>query len=146
MTITESGANSKNPDEFYPEWMDEYHFLARAKRESGNYMIDYIGPVVKDNGDRAVGIMSVVRSDVVETLDQYMRDTFKTNISFEDRQLLPNEKDLANFETSKQARENLKKAVYDIVYTSICYDIYNAKCFVDKNTRKKLKTKPHKKT
>lgn len=129
MTITESGSTSKNPDEFYPEWMNEYHFLARAKRESGNYMIDYIGPVVDEAGNRAVGIMSVVPEYIVPTLNQYMKNTFHSDITFSNRQLLPSNKDLANFENSKQARENLKKAVYDIVYTSICYDIYNAKCF-----------------
>lgn len=134
MTITKSGTTSKNPDEFYPEWMNEYHFLARAKRESGNYMIDYVGPEVDAEGNRALGIMCVVPEYIIPTLNQYMKNTFHSDITFSDRQLFPNQKDLANFETSKQARENLKKAVYDIVYTSICYDIYNAKCFGPNHT------------
>lgn len=134
MTIDSSGKNSTNSNDFYPEWMNEYFFLARAKRESGNYMIDYVGPAVDEAGNRANGIMCLVPEYIVPTLDEYFKNTFKSNISFQDKNLIPNYKDLATFENSKQARENLKQAVYDNVFTSICYDIYNTKCLGPNHT------------
>lgn len=124
----------KSTDEFYPDWMNEYFFLARAKRESGNYMIDYVGPVVDKQGNRAVGIMCIVPEYIVPTLNDYMKNTYKSNITFDDYKLTPNQNDLNNFETSKTARENLKQVVYNDVFVSICYDIYNAKCFGPNHT------------
>lgn len=121
-------------DEFYPDWMNEYFFLARAKRESGNYMIDYVGPAVDSQGNKAVGIMCVVPEYIIPTLNQYMKNTYNSNISFDSYQLTPNQNDLSNFESSKQARENLKQIVYNDVFVSICYDIYNAKCLGPNHT------------
>lgn len=128
MTIKSDGTASKDSKDFYPSWMNEYFFLARAKRESGNYMIDYVGEPVDDKGNRAIGIMCVVPEYIIPTLNQYMRDTFKSDMRFDDMKLQPSASDLKNYKTSKQSANNLKESVYDMVFTSICYDIYNAKC------------------
>lgn len=127
-------ATLKPTEKFYPDWMNEYFFLARAKRESGNYMIDYVGPVVDEQGNRAVGIMCVVPEYIIPTLNDYMKNTYNSNITFSDYKLTPNQNDLNNFENSKTARENLKQVVYNDVFVSICYDIYNAKCLGPNHT------------
>ena len=117
----------EHTDTFYPDWMDEYFFLSRAKKESV-YMINYVGNVVNELGYRAMGTMQVIPEYIVPTLNQYMQNTYKSKIRFDDYDLLPSANDIKNYKTSSNARENLKQDVYDAVYTSICYDIYNAKC------------------
>ncbi len=112
---------------FYPDWMNEYFFLSRAKKESV-YMIDYIGPAVNDAGYKAHGTMAIIPEYVIPTLNQYMRDTYKCNIRFDDYNFVPSKQDIKNYKNSSEARERLKQIVYDNIYVSICYDIYNAKC------------------
>lgn len=128
LTIEKDGKSTKDPDKFYTSWMNKYHFLARAKRESGNFMINYLGEPVNELGYQAEGIMAIIPEFASETLDEYFKNIFKIETNFEDLQLMPNNIDIKNYQTSKQSRENLKQCVYNSVYTSICYDIYNAKC------------------
>ena len=117
----------EHTDTFYPDWMNEYFFLSRAKKESV-YMINYVGEAVNPQGHRAMGTMQVIPESIIPTLNQYMKDTYKSNIRFDDYDVLPSNADIKNYKTSSAARENLKQNVYDAVYVSICYDIYNAKC------------------
>lgn len=117
---------NKHTDTFYPDWMNEYFFLSRAKKESV-YMINYVGEPV-ENGYRAKGIMQIIPEYVVPTLNEYMTNIYNSDITFDKFDLLPSKSDIANYKTSSKARENLKQDIYDSVFTSICYDIYNAKC------------------
>ena len=134
LTIESDGKSTKDPNKFYTNWMNKYHFLARAKRESGNFMIDYVGEPVNSLGYQAKGIMAIIPEYASETLDEYFDDIFKIETHFADLQLIPSSADLKNYQTSKQAKENLKQCVYNSVYTSICYDIYNAKCLGPNHT------------
>ncbi len=128
MTILQDGTSTRNPDQFYNEWQDEYFFLARAKRESGNFMIDFVGDPVDDKGNRAIGVMSIVPAYTLPNLDSYFKTIFKSEQHFSDLDLMPEKQDLDNYKTSKTARDNLKMKVYLSVYSSICNDIYNTKC------------------
>ena len=117
----------EHTDTFYPDWMNEYFFLARAKQESV-YMINYVGKPVNEQGHRAMGTMQVIPESIIPTLNQYMDWPYEVNIRFDDYNVLPSNNDIKNYKTSSKARDNLKQAVYNSVYLSICYDIYNAKC------------------
>lgn len=130
LTIEKDGTTTRNPDKFYIDWMNKYHFLARAKRESGsNYMVNFIGEPVNEAGYRAMGIMAIVPEWASATLDEYCPNHLNVETNFFNLQLVPSKSDVQNYKVSKEAYDNIKQCVYNSVYTSICYDIYNAKSF-----------------
>lgn len=128
MTINPDGTTSTNPGDFYPEWMNEYHFLARARTESGDYSVNVLGSPVGENGYRAQGVMQLVEEWIKPTLEYYMNDIFGDNVDLSNIPLIPSKQDILTYKTSKFARDNIVQAVYNNVYLSICYDIYNTKC------------------
>ena len=117
------------PGNFYTDWMNPAFFKARAKQEASElFMINYRANLNSNLYNDPCGIMQVNASELVPTLEQYFQNVYGLEIDFDNLELFPDSHDVANFETSKQAKKNITQTVYNNVYLSICYDIYQAKC------------------
>ena len=117
------------PGNFYTDWMNPAFFKARAKQEASElFMINYRANLSSNLHNDPCGIMQVNASELVPTLEQYFKNVYGLEIDFDNLELFPDSHDIANFETSKQAKQNITQTVYNNVYLSICYDIYQAKC------------------
>ena len=112
---------------FYPDWMNENYFLARAKQESGIFMINYRANISDSLSSDPQGVMQINPNDVVPTLEDYYKNVFGENISLDELKLFPSANDVANFKSS-DAQDRILETVYNNVYLSICFDIYATKC------------------
>ena len=117
-------------ENFYTDWMNEYFYLARAMSES-SLRVDVKTqlPTPTECGDYyAVGPMQLCENSIKSTLMQYYRDVFNEKIDLTQLSILPSEKDIQNVNNSKQSRDKVVEAIYNNIYLSICFDIYNTKC------------------
>lgn len=116
------------PGNFYTDWMTPSFFKARAKQEGSSlFMINYRANLDSNLYNDPCGIMQVNASELVPTLEDYFQNIYGISIDFDNLEIFPNKHDIANIE-SKQAQKNITQTVYNNVYLSVCYDIYQAKC------------------
>jgi len=116
-------------ENFYTTWMNNEFFMARAKQEgSPIFMVNYRAGLDSDINKDPCGIMQINPKSTKDTLMQYYSYIYGKNIDLNSLKVFPSDKDVANVEKSKQAQENITETVYNNVYLSICYDIYQAKC------------------
>ena len=121
--------NMKGENNFYTDWMNPEFFMARAKQESSElFMVNYRANLNEDINKDPCGIMQINPNSVKETLMQYYRDIYHEDINLMNIQVFPNESDVEKAETSKKAQKNITQTIYNNVYLSICFDIYEAKC------------------
>jgi len=115
-------------DNFYPEWMDEHFYLAKAMAES-SFRVDVITDIKENEADNdAHGILQICPQGLKDTLEQYYRDIFGVNYDLSELEVVPSREDVEQAYYSKTAQQNIVKAVYNNIYLAICYDIYNVKC------------------
>ncbi len=115
-------------DNFYPEWMNEYFYLARAMSESSR-RIDVVTPIPNsEKSDYAHGMMQIRPESIKKTLAQYYRNIFGVEVDLDDLCVVPSQDDVSAAVYSKEAQQNIVQAVYNNIYLSICFDIYNVKC------------------
>lgn len=116
------------PGNFYTDWMTPSFFKARAKQEGSEiFMINYRANLNQNLYKDPCGVMQVNASELVPTLEEYFQNIYGISIDFDNLEIFPNKHDIANIE-SKQAQKNITQTVYNNVYLSVCYDIYQAKC------------------
>ena len=114
-------------DNFYPEWQNKYFYMARAMSESSR-RIDLVTTIPSNTPDNyAHGIMQICPTAIKDTLEQYYSSIFHENIDLSKLEVVPNKTDLANANTSKEAMQDVVEAVYNNIFLSMCYDVYNIK-------------------
>lgn len=114
-------------DNFYPEWQNEAFYMARAMSESSR-RIDLVTTIPGNSTDNyATGIMQICPSSTKETLEQYYKNIFNENVDLSQLQVVPSKTDLANANTSEKAMDNVVEAIYNNIFLSMCFDVYNIK-------------------
>ncbi len=114
--------------EFYPEWMNEAFFMARAMSES-SLRIDCMTQISGSTTDtHAKGIMQICENSTKDTLEQYFQSVFGVTKDLDQLKIIPSKQDLEELYYSEEAKQNVLRNVYNNVYISILYDVYDAKC------------------
>ena len=129
MKLDENFNNIPGNENFYTDWMNTEFFMARAKQEASElFMVNYRAGLSSDINKDPCGIMQINPKSTKDTLMEYYRTIYKENIDLSHLQVFPSDEDVANVERSKQAQKNITQTVYNNIYLSICYDIYETKC------------------
>lgn len=114
-------------DNFYPEWQNKYFYMARAMSESSR-RLDLVTKIPENTPDNyAHGIMQICPTDIKKTLEQYYSSIFNENVDLSKLEVIPSKADLAKANTSKDAMENVVESVYNNIFLSMCFDVYNIK-------------------
>jgi len=120
--------NMTGEKNFYTDFMTEYFYLSRAMSES-TFSIDAITKISNNSPENyAHGIMQICPVTTKDTLQQYYRNVFGKKIDYSNMPVIPSAEDLQNIYVSEEAVRNVVQAVYNNIYLSICFDIYNTKC------------------
>lgn len=114
-------------DNFYPEWQNKYFYMARAMSESSR-RIDLVTTIPSNTPDNyAHGIMQICPTTIKDTLEQYYSSIFGENVDLSGLEVIPTKSDLKNANDSEQSMDNVVEAVYNNIFLSMCFDVYNIK-------------------
>lgn len=115
-------------DNFYPDWMNEYFYMGKAMAES-SFRVDVVTDIKSNPTENdAQGILQICPQSLKTTLQEYYKNIFGVSVDLSGLEVVPSKQDLDAALYSKEAQQNIVKAVYNNIYLAICYDIYNAKC------------------
>ena len=114
-------------DNFFPEWLNEYFYMARAMSESSR-RIDLVTTISGNTPDNyAHGIMQICPTSTKSTLEQYYSSIFNEDVDLSHLEVVPTKSELANANSSKEAMESVVEKVYNNIFLSMCFDVYNVK-------------------